>query len=99
MAFTFIAIALTQKVMLFLGYPVYAVAAALATLLIASGVGSLLGHRWRSGLPRKMALVVVALTLLMGGELLALLALIQGTLGQGNDQSKTMATEPEGVVT
>lgn len=97
----FIEIALMQKLMLFLGYPVYAVAAVLDTLLITSGLGSMLTHRWPEALPHKMGMVVVAFTLPMVGELLALPILIDGTLGQPIDVHialSVLAVAPLGLV-
>jgi len=57
--FMFVEIPLIQKFTLYLGHPVYAFAAALATLLGASGLGSLMGERL-GGARRWLPFVVVA---------------------------------------
>jgi hypothetical protein len=45
--FIFVEICFIQKYILFIGYPVYAVAAILSSLLIAAGLGSYCSSRWK----------------------------------------------------
>jgi hypothetical protein len=61
LAFLFVEIPLIQRFILFLGHPSYAMATVLGTLLLFSGVGSLLSARIRSG---SMTGVLMGLVLL-----------------------------------
>jgi hypothetical protein len=45
MAFMFVEISLIQRMSLFLGHPIYSLAIVLFSIILASGVGSLLSHR------------------------------------------------------
>lgn len=60
-AFMFLEIAFIQKMMLFLSYPVYAVAVVLTGFLVFSGLGSLTAHRLRRGRARAVALSVAGI--------------------------------------
>jgi len=83
LAFMFLEISLMQRLSLFLGHPVYSISTVLFTLLLASGVGSLLTARVSpSGLSRALALAMVTLAALIGLELLLLPLLIQHWLGE-----------------
>jgi hypothetical protein len=65
--FMFVEIALMQKLVLFLGHPVYAVTVVLTSLLAFAGVGSLLAGRLEAITPeriRLLAMFVVGLVLL-----------------------------------
>jgi hypothetical protein len=65
--FMFVEIALMQKLVLFLGHPVYAVTVVLTSLLAFAGVGSLLAGRLEAVTPariRRLAMFVVGLVLL-----------------------------------
>jgi hypothetical protein len=62
LAFMFVEISLIQKMMLPLETPSYAVAAVLTSLLISSGIGSLLIHRF---LMLRKAHILIAITLLV----------------------------------
>lgn len=55
LGFMFLEIAFIQKFMLFLNYPIYAVAVVLTAFLVFSGVGSFLADRWRSHRSRLVA--------------------------------------------
>lgn len=66
--FLLVEIPLIQRFQLLLGYPILSLAAVLATLLLASGVGSLISQRWHeTRLPRRVAaaglcIVVIGVT-------------------------------------
>ena len=78
-AFMFVEIPLIQKFILYLGHPVYAFAASLATLLAASGLGSFVSGvrpgKWRRWLP------FVAVAVLAAFYALVLDGLLRATLG------------------
>lgn len=59
--FMFVEIVLMQKLVLFLGHPIYAVSVVLTTLLASAGVGSLLSGRL--GVPSRRALMVLLFAL------------------------------------
>jgi hypothetical protein len=63
--FIVVEVTLIQRFNLFLGYPLYSLAAVLFTVLLASGVGSLAAGRWRaaSALPSALAALCVVLLL------------------------------------
>jgi hypothetical protein len=65
LGFIVIEIVLIQRFSLFLGYPVYSLAVVLFTMLLASGVGSLLSGRWKSSrvLARVFGLILVTVGL------------------------------------
>jgi hypothetical protein len=63
--FMFVEIALIQKMILPLEYPSYAVAAVLTSLLLGSGMGSLLSHWVRHFRTRWVAAVIAGLIVLM----------------------------------
>ena len=67
-------IPLLQRFILFLGHPAYAMAAVLFTLLLFSGLGSLLSHRVR------LEVVLILLPLLIAGYALGLPTLFKATL-------------------
>lgn len=54
LAFMFLEIAFIQRFMLFLTYPVYAVAVVLTGFLVFAGVGSYVADRWLAGGPRRV---------------------------------------------
>lgn len=60
LAYLFLEIAFIQKFMLFLAYPIYAVAVVLAAFLIFSGVGSIVADRLRENPTRLVAAAVLA---------------------------------------
>ncbi len=75
LGFLCVEIPLLQQFILFLGHPAYAMATVLFTLLLFSGVGSLLSRRLS---PR---LTLVLLPVLVGGYALGLPVLLQAALG------------------
>jgi hypothetical protein len=66
--YIFVEIVLIQRFILFLGHPVYSVAAVLSVLLLSSGAGSIAtsggGTCWRKARPRTVLLLLVPLLLL-----------------------------------
>ena len=67
LGFMFVEIALMQRFILFLAHPAYAIPVVLATLLVGSGVGSLLAQRlpWPLATRLRFCLVSIALLLLL----------------------------------
>ena len=63
--FIFIEIVLIQKYILFIGYPVYAVAAIIFSLLLAAGVGSLVSGRFAEEPFRILRMVIPAIVILV----------------------------------
>jgi len=65
LGFIMIEVVLIQRFSLFLGYPVYSLAAVLFTVLLAGAVGSFLADKWSRGraLPRILALLCGVLAL------------------------------------
>lgn len=64
LAFMFLEIAFIQKFMLFLAYPMYAVAVVLAAFLVFSGLGSLTVDRWRKQCPQFAGWLVVTMAVI-----------------------------------
>ena len=77
--FMFFEIVLIQHLVLYLGQPVYATAAVLAVLLVASGVGSLLSRRIR-GKRYALAVVGVLIAALIGLYALLLMPVVKLTI-------------------
>ncbi|MCI0417222.1 hypothetical protein L0222_31000 [bacterium] len=75
--FIFIEIALIQKYVLFIGYPVYAVAAILFSLLVAAGLGSFFSNRFASDPFRLLRWVIVFIGLLTLFQILVIPILFQ----------------------
>ena len=75
--YLFVEVPLLQQMVLLLGFPTYAVAAILAMLLVASGLGSLAGNRWRPAASRVLPLLAAAIMLAAW----TLPRLLQGSLG------------------
>ena len=80
--FLMIEIPLLQRFVLFLGYPVYALAVVLFALLFFSGVGSLISARFAAHPRAALYRVLVAIVILSLGYLLAVPAVIEAQLGQ-----------------
>jgi spermidine synthase len=59
LGFMFFEVCLIQKLTLFLGYPTYSLTVTLFSILISSGIGSLLSARYRAALGPKRALWVL----------------------------------------
>jgi spermidine synthase len=74
-AYMFLEIAFIQRFLLFLAYPVYAVAVVLTAFLVFSGLGSIAAGRWQGAPARLVACAVAAIAGLAGCYLLLLPAL------------------------
>lgn len=72
LAFMFVEIAFIQRFMLFLNYPVYAVAVVLAAFLVFSGIGSFFADRWAGSRARLMAFAVGWIAVLSLGYVVGL---------------------------
>ena len=77
--FMFFEIVLIQHLVLYLGQPVYATAAVLAVLLIASGAGSLLSRRLTTS-ANAMTLVGLVIAVVIGGYAAGLMPVIRATI-------------------
>ncbi len=66
LGFISIEIALMQKLVLFLGHPLYSVTVTLFAMLVFTGVGSLLSERWFRSPTRLAWIVPIALAVLLG---------------------------------
>ena len=75
LGFMFLELAFIQKFMLFLAYPVYAVAVVLTAFLVFSGCGSLYANRIRTHRARALAVLVALMCVLVAGYLIALPAI------------------------
>ncbi len=64
LGFMFLEIAFIQKFMLFLAYPLYAVAVVLTAFLVFSGAGSYAADRWRGDRARLVAYAVTGIVVL-----------------------------------
>ncbi|MBI2435783.1 MAG: SAM-dependent methyltransferase [Candidatus Hydrogenedentes bacterium] len=81
LAYMFLELAFIQRFMLFLAYPVYAVAVVLTAFLIFSGCGSLLTHGLREQRARAIAWAIGGMLLLAVGYLLLLPPIFQACAG------------------
>ncbi len=59
LAFIFVEICLMQRLVLFLGAPVYSISAVLCSLLVAAGIGALISNRFEPT-PRRLRLLLLA---------------------------------------
>jgi hypothetical protein len=66
LGFIGIEIVLIQKLLLFLGHPVYSITVTLFSMLVFTGIGSMLSERWFEGPTRAALLVPVVLAGLIG---------------------------------
>ncbi|NIM18694.1 MAG: hypothetical protein GTO51_00365 [Candidatus Latescibacteria bacterium] len=64
--FITIEIALMQKLVLFLGHPLYSITVTLFSILVFTGLGSMISGRWFRAPGRRAALVPIALAVLLG---------------------------------
>ena len=99
LGFINVELVLLQRLNLFLGYPIYALAVVLFTLLLASGAGSALADRWTTatGWPRALAALCVLLVL----AAFAVPALIHAALGASTPMRlmlAVLAVAPLGLV-
>jgi hypothetical protein len=79
LGYIMVEIVLIQRFSFFLGYPVYALAAVLFTMLLASGVGSALVGRWTG--PRVLPRALAGLCAVLLATALVLPQLLAATLG------------------
>jgi spermidine synthase len=79
--FMMIEIPILQTFILFLGYPVYALAVVLLALLLWSGIGSLISVRLAADLPRALVRVLAAIVILGAAYLAFLPTVIHALLG------------------
>lgn len=80
-AFMGVEIAMIQRLILFLGHPVYAISAVLGSLLFFAGVGSLLTNRWAIHSFPGQRTVLLVLSLVIIGEGVGLLYLLPHLMG------------------
>ncbi|MEX2399731.1 MAG: hypothetical protein WD423_03100 [Rhodothermales bacterium] len=79
--YLFLEMVLIQRFVLYLGHPIYAVAAVLAAILIFSGVGSSISQRLHVN-PMSMATVAGAVALLIALYALFLMPVLRATISQ-----------------
>jgi len=77
--YMFVEIILIQRFVLYFGQPVYAISAVISTMLIASGVGSLVSGKLRFS-PQKPAFIGGLITLMLLAYVFILTPLIQGSI-------------------
>ncbi len=90
-AYMFLEIAFIQRFMLFLAYPIYAVAVVLTAFLIFSGMGSLFADRIRERRTRAVGLAVLAIAVLAVVYLISLPGVFSAWAGWG-DEAKILAS-------
>lgn len=81
MGFIAIEITLIQKLVLFLGHPVYSITVTLFSMLIFAGIGSMLSKRWFHSPTPKAWLVPGVLTILLGLFILYSPAMVNALIG------------------
>jgi hypothetical protein len=79
--FILLEISMIQRFVLFLGYPTYSLTVVMLSLLISTGVGSLLSERVREPLAAALPARLAALVLLVGAWLVAAPAVFDALLG------------------
>jgi hypothetical protein len=77
--YMFVEIILIQRFVLYFGQAVYAISAVISTMLIASGVGSLLSERLKAA-PKVIALAGATITLMLVAYAFALTPVLQGSI-------------------
>jgi len=77
--YMFVEIILIQRFVLYFGQPVYAISAVISTMLIASGMGSLVSGKLRFS-PQKPAFIGGLITLMLLAYVFILTPLIQGSI-------------------
>ena len=82
LGFMFIEIVTMQRMVLFLGHPIYAVSVVLPCLLGAAGVGSLLSGRVREISPRTPVILAGAILIFLTASVLATTYVLPELLGQ-----------------
>jgi len=81
LGFMFIEIALLQKLSVFVGGPMYSMAITLASILIYSGLGSYVGRKFENNLGRCLAMVIVIIVAVIGGEIYFLNRILPALMG------------------
>jgi hypothetical protein len=81
MGFMFIEIVLMQKMVIFLGHPIYAVSVVLTSLLCSAGVGSLVAGRIGTLTQRHLSLIAAAIVSLIIGVCLLMNFVMPSLLG------------------
>jgi hypothetical protein len=81
MGFIFIEIALMQKLVLFLGHPLYSITVTLFAILIFTGIGSLISERWFHSPTPRIWFVPVGLAVLLGLFILLSPEMVQSWIG------------------
>ncbi len=79
--FMFMEISLIQKLNLFLGHPIYSITVVLLSILVFTGVGSLLASRLQDKAKRNVTLVVIALVCLITLYVSLVFPLLDSLLG------------------
>jgi hypothetical protein len=82
LGFILIELCLMQKFVLFLGYPVYAIAIVLCSLLVSAGIGSALTARFRRPPAEIIPWITAAICLVVVADLFFLPAAFRAFLGQ-----------------
>jgi hypothetical protein len=82
LGFILVELCLMQKFVLFIGYPVYAVATVLCSLLVSAGIGSALTARCRRPASEAIPWVIAAICLVLGADLWLLPAAFRLLLGE-----------------
>jgi spermidine synthase len=81
LGFMFIEVCLIQRLTLFLGYPTYSLTVTLFSLLISTGIGSLLSERWGDERNRTLGALLGALVVLVVFYRFALTPLVDHAVG------------------
>lgn len=81
LGFMFVEVALMQRFVLFLGHPAYSIPVVLASLLVAAGLGSLLGPRLVPGLRRRLGLAAFGVAAWLLASLVLLPLVFDALLG------------------
>lgn len=82
MGFIALEIGLIQKLTLFLGHPIYSITVTLCSMLVFTGLGSLLSGRWFDRLEARVWLVPALLTVLVTAFLTVSPALVSRSIAQ-----------------
>src|SRR5271165_4217571 len=80
LGYIMVEIALIQRFVLFLGYPTYALTVVVFLMLLSSGAGSLLSHRWLSK-PTRVGLVLIFIVAGLAIYVVALPRLLEAMIG------------------
>lgn len=81
LGFMFLEVCLIQRLTLFLGYPTYSLTITLFSLLLSTGVGSLLSERWAAARNRAYVALLLAVALLVAFYELLLPPIVEAGVG------------------